>query len=38
LGWEISTTLGQLAVVPAALLHGLLSQLRAAPVQAGLAA
>ena len=38
LGWEISTTLGQLLVVPAAVLDGLLSELRAAPAPVGLAA
>ncbi|HPE13128.1 MAG: carboxymuconolactone decarboxylase family protein [Actinobacteria bacterium] len=38
LSWEISTTLGQLLVVPAALLDGLLSELRAAPMPAALAA
>jgi AhpD family alkylhydroperoxidase len=38
LSWEISTTLGQLLVVPTALLDGLLSELRATPVQAAPAA
>ena len=38
LSWEVGTTLGQLLVVPAAVLEGLLSELRATPVQAGLAA
>jgi AhpD family alkylhydroperoxidase len=38
LGWEIRTTLGQLLVVPAAVVDGLLSELRAAPASAGVAA
>lgn len=38
LGWEIATTLGQLLLVPAAALDGLLSELRGAPVQGELAA